>query len=89
MSSFNDSWRQKIYLFDRPSGSYRALSWFERASLFSLTNSQRFAADGSKIVFDSNRSDLVKDDGNDAFTDVFLLYLADSIFADGIEASTR
>ncbi len=89
MSSFNDSWRQKIYLFDRPSGSYRALSWFERASLFSLTNSPRFTADGSKIVFDSNRSDLVKDDGNGAFTDVFLLYLADSIFADGFEASTR
>jgi Tol biopolymer transport system component len=89
MSSFNDRGRDKLYLFDRPSGSYRVLSWFERATSFSYTSSPRFIADGTKIVFDSTRDDLVKDDGNGAFTDVFLLHLNDGIFADSFEASVR
>lgn len=89
MSSFNDSGRDKLYLFDQPSGSYRALTWFERAGSDTFTNTPRFTADGTKIVFDSTRADLVKDDGNGAFTDVFLLHLADGIFADDFEAPAR
>jgi Tol biopolymer transport system component len=89
MSSYNDSGRQKIYLFDQPSGSYRALTWFERAGSDTFTDTPRLTADGTKIVFDSTRADLVKEDGNGAFTDVFLLHLADVIFADSFEAPAR
>lgn len=84
-SGFDDSGREKLFLLDRATNGYRALTWYDGNTAAGTTQAPYLSADGRYLVFRSTRSDLDPPDGNGAFTDVFLMVLDDGIFATDFE----
>lgn len=86
VSTVDDTNKDKLFVLDRNDGSYRALTWFTQATQPSqakpATRKPRLSADGRSIAFVSTRDDLTSDDGNGAFTSIFIAHLDDAIFAD-------
>ncbi len=56
--SFDDSGREKIFLFDRVADHYRALTWYDSDTPAGTTQAPYLSADGRYLVFRSTRSDL-------------------------------
>lgn len=56
--SFDDSGREKIFLFDRDADHYRALTWYDSDTPAGTTQAPYLSADGRYLVFRSTRSDL-------------------------------
>lgn len=86
VSTVDDTNKDKLFVLDRNDGSYRALTWFTLATQPThakpATGEPRLSADGRSVAFASTRDDLTSDDGNGAFTSIFIARLDDAIFAD-------
>jgi Tol biopolymer transport system component len=82
--AFDDSGLPKLWIWERQTGSYRALTWFERRNA-GRTIAPRLSADGHWVAFNATRFDLDAADGNGAFSDIFLLRRDDALFGDGFE----
>lgn len=89
VGGFDDSGREKLFLLDRATNGYRALTWYDGDTAAGTTQAPYLSADGRYLTFRSTRSDLDPPDGNGAFTDVFLMVLDDRIFAADFETTTR
>ncbi|WP_313918662.1 hypothetical protein [Tahibacter sp.] len=89
VSAVDDTNQYKLFVLDRNDGSYRALTWFTQATQVSeakpATREPRLSADGRSIAFVSARADLTSDDGNGAFSSIFIAHLDDAIFKSGFE----
>lgn len=86
VTAYDDSRKQKLFLLDRSTGQYRALTWFGGPSVFGDTRGAAFSADGNWIAFQSTRDELVDNDGNGMISDIFLVHVHDGIFADDFNA---
>jgi Tol biopolymer transport system component len=76
----------RVFLYERDRGRLSSIVGFAEDE--HIYNEFVLSGDGDHLVFSSSKTDLVPDDGNNQFSDVFLAQrLSDFLFADGCEAA--